>query len=209
MARLSDFQIPDAPIRVDAELMKRNAKAAGSAVNWKKGAVPYKAGADDLDLLQRYGRDNDSDEPEASDSGEEPDEAQAMDAVKSFVRLFRNDAAYKAIGTRRRPAAVDRGAARVISSRREISHNTGYITDAQFIAKHLDPNQLCVEAANMLADISYKRQVDDCARSYWSGLFFFLRSQPKGSRIRDIENQVCLSTLLQHTVGGMQGAYGA
>lgn len=205
--RLSDFQIQDTPIRVDAELMKRNATSASSTLDWKKGRVPVKPGTDDLDLLQRYGRDNASDEPVESDSDEEPDEA--ADAFKSFVRLFRNDAAFKAIATRQRPAAVDRGAARVISSRREISHNTGYITDAAFISQHLDPNQLCVEAENKLRDISLKRQVDDCKRSYWSGLFYFLRSQPKGSRVKDIQNRVCLSTLLMHTVGGTQGAFGA
>jgi hypothetical protein len=209
MARLSDFQTPvvvDAPIRVDEKLMARVAKASGSAVDWKNGRVPAKPGTDDMDLLQRYGRDNASDEPVESDSDEEPDEA--ADAFKSFVRLFRNDAAFKAIATRQRPAAVDRGAATVISARKEVTHSSGYLTDAAFIAKHLDPNMLCVEAENALHDISYKRQADDAARGYWSGLFFFLKSQPKGSRICDIENQVCLSTLLQRTVGGMQGVFG-
>ena len=154
--------------------------------------------------------DADDEEPEETDSDEEPEEEtdSAMDAFHSFVRMFMKDAAFKTLATRKRPAVVDRDAATVVSSRREVTHNTGYLTDAAFIAQHLNPNMSCLEAAKKLSETSYKRQADDANRGYWSGLFFFLKSQPEGARIKDIENQACLSSLLMRTVGGMRGAFG-
>ena len=161
------------------------------------------------------GADSDSDEePEASDSGEEPESdsdeeptgAQARDALQNFLSVLKDSGV--TIKTSAKKVAVDRGAATVISSRKDVTHNSGYLTDSQFIAQHLDPNLTCLEAAKKLSGVSYQRQADDANRGYWSGLFFFLKSQPEGARIRDIENQACLSSLLMRTVGGMSGAFG-
>ena len=72
MARLSDFQIPDAPIPVDQKLMARNAKAARTQVDWKK----TRTSATDLALqpyqtfLMDAGSNIDIEEPEESDSNE-------------------------------------------------------------------------------------------------------------------------------------------
>jgi hypothetical protein len=151
-------------------------------------------------------------EPEETDDDAEPNEKHTKTKIPYDKKVPSLDALQRSLNTAFGLDAddlADTSAARVIPPRREVTHNSGYLTDAQFISQHLDPNQLCVEAENVLRDISFKRQVDDCKRSYWSGLFYFLRSQPKGSRIRDIENQVCLSTLLMHTLGATQGAFGA
>jgi hypothetical protein len=219
--RLSDFQIPDAPIRVDAELMKRNATSASSTVDWKKGRVPVKPGTDDLDLLQRYGRDNASDEPVESDSDEEPDEAaDAMDAFQTFLTVLTDsnstlknsahDVVTNVKRDRQRLAAVGRGAAQVIASphRVKINHNAGYITDSDYISKFLHPDMLCIEAENQLHDISLERQKNNANRGFWSGLYFFLREQPEGTRIRDVQNKACLSTLVANTLGGRPVPFG-
>jgi hypothetical protein len=158
--------------------------------------------------------DSDSDEePEVGDSDEEEEEEQ--DAAEKNekpegikIPYDKNHVASLDALQRTLDKTLGLDDASVISPGREVKHNTGYITDSQFIAQHLDPNLSCVEAANKLSDISYKRQANDANRGYWSGLFYFLRSQPKGSRIRDIENRACLSTLLAHTVGGMKGVFG-
>jgi hypothetical protein len=312
--RLSDFQIADAPIKVDQALMARNAKKAASTVDWKKTRTTATEGANQpfiALLMDGAAEETESNEPvgeaasvagnfaslgaqvvggaaqnlasaammesdkshsalrkkihdaldkmldaEAAENPDlyaesnfkhrraeseseeanpelDPEEEESFtenaddDGFASMQRqldaLLAKDSADDALldrirnvvagvkrdRVRQRLATADEGSARVISSSRDVSHNAGYITDAALIAKHLDPDQLCVEAANQLSDISYKRQADDCARSYWSGLFFFLRSQPKGSRIRDIKNKVCLSTLLMHTVEGVNGVFGA
>ena len=150
--------------------------------------------------------DSDSDEePEASDSNEEPaEEMDAKAAFDSFCQLLSNDAALKALVTSKRPAVVDREAATVIASphKVKINHSAGYITDAQYISKFLHPEMLCCDAEKQLHDISFERQKNDANRSYWSGLYFYLRDQPLGSKIKDIPNQVCLSNLLAHTLGG-------
>jgi hypothetical protein len=160
--------------------------------------------------------DSDSEKaPEASDSDEAEDEVIEDDSeenpdpnTKTTIPYDKNHLASLDALQRTLDKTLGLDDASVISPRREIKHNTAYITDSQFIAQHLDPNLSCVEAANKLSDISYKRQANDANRGYWSGLFYFLRSQPKGSRIRDIENRACLSTLLAHTVGGMKGVFG-
>jgi hypothetical protein len=78
-------------------------------------------------------------------------------------------------------------------------HSTGYITDSDFISKYLPPDKLCVEAENELRPRVMEAQEDNSARGYWAGLFYFLRSQPEGSRIRDCR-RATLSTLISKTL---------
>lgn len=80
------------------------------------------------------------------------------------------------------------------------ARRASYATDAAFIAEHLDPNTLCKDAKDNLHDRAYEEQVKNPNRSYWAGLVHFLATQPKGSRIRDIENKVCLSALINKTL---------
>ena len=158
MARLSDFQIPDAPIPVDQKLMARNAKAARTQVDWKKTCTS----ATDLALqpyqtfLMDAGSNIDIEEPEESDSNEEPEsdsdeeptEAQARDALQNFLTVLKDSGV--TIKTSAKKVAVDRGAATVILPRREAKAIAGYITDSDYISKFLDPNELCVTAENGL-----------------------------------------------------------
>jgi hypothetical protein len=46
MAKLSDFQVPDAPIEVCPELMKRNAEHAGDSVDWLRTPIKVTGLAD-------------------------------------------------------------------------------------------------------------------------------------------------------------------
>jgi hypothetical protein len=78
-------------------------------------------------------------------------------------------------------------------------HSSGYITDSDFIARYLNPNELCVEASNKLRPRVMENQEDNAMRGYWAGLFDFLRSQPEGSRIRDCR-RATLSTLISKTL---------
>jgi hypothetical protein len=73
-------------------------------------------------------------------------------------------------------------------------------SDAAFIAEHLNPNELCVDAAHELRDRVYKEQAANPRREFWSGLFYFLNNQKQGVRIRDVENKVCLSMLVSKTL---------
>ena len=225
-------------IAVDANVMDRNAKASASRTDWRNTKITEQGGAIESDpfrniplfasLHDRRTRMHDAldrviddveDEAESS-SNEEPEEpSESFDAeMASMHRRLRallhgSDALdvvkdVRSDRERQRFVTADTHAAHVIAPRREVRANSGYVTDAAFIAQHLDPNMLCVEAENNLRDISFKRQADDANRGYWSGLFYFLKSQPQGSRIRDIENKACLSSLLMRTVGGMHGAFG-
>ncbi len=230
--RLSDFQIPDAPMPVDAKLMARHAKAVSTQVDWKRSKVIVGEGALQShpmrSLLMDAARDerrelrarmHDSldhildEEPTESDSNEEPEEeeAQAMDAFESFVRMFYTDPVFKAIGTRQRSETVDRGSATVIPTphKIKIDHRAGYICDSEYISTFLHPDMLCEEAEIQLQDVSLDHQKNNANRGFWSGLYYFLREQPKGSRIRDIKNRVCLSTLLANTLGGRPNVFGA
>jgi hypothetical protein len=162
---------------------------------------------------------NPSDEPE-EDEDAEPEEASDGQWLQSLQRQLdeiardSDDALDVAADVRRdrerqRFVTADTHTARVISPRKtKAGHTSGYVNDSQFIAEHLDPSMLCSDAEAQLHDISFERQADDANRGYWSGLFYFLKSQPQGSRIRDIENKACLSSLLMRTVGGMHGAFG-
>ena len=98
------------------------------------------------------------------------------------------------IKTSAKKVAVDRGAATVILPRREAKAIAGYITDSDYISKFLDPNELCVTAENRLHNLTYEAQVNNANRGYFSGLFYFLKSQPAGTRVRDVQNKACLST---------------
>jgi hypothetical protein len=165
--------------------------------------------------------DSVEDEAESS-SNEEPEEpSESFDAeMASMHRRLRallhdsDDALNVAADVRRdrerqRFVTADAGAAHVIAPRKtKAGHTSGYVNDSQFIAEHLDPSMLCSDAEAQLHDISFERQADDANRGYWSGLFYFLKSQPAGSRIKDIQNKACLSSLLMRTVGGMSGAFG-
>lgn len=144
-------------------------------------------------------------EPNEEEGDEEPEDDDD-DSLDSAM-----DGLHKRLRAILHAADSDSRAARVIPSqhRIKISNTSGYITDAQFISSHLHPEMFCVDAERQLQDISFSRQKNDANRGYWSGLYYFLSSQPKGSRIRDIKNQVCLSVLLQHTLGGMSTAFGA
>jgi hypothetical protein len=214
--KLSDFQTPvinDAPFPVDANLMSRNAKAAALSVNWRKTKITAQGGgAIESDPFKAFGLDSDDRRTRMHDAldrviddfeaePEEDEDAEPEEASDGWLHSVQRqlDAIGRDFGDR---------AATVIAPQRKVSHSTGYVTDAAFIAQHLDPSMLCVEAENELHDISLRRQADDANRGYWSGLFYFLKSQPKGFRIRDIENQRCLSSLLMHTVGGMNSAFG-
>ncbi|MGB8801873.1 MAG: hypothetical protein WCC97_14405 [Candidatus Acidiferrales bacterium] len=241
MARLSEFQIPDAPIPVDANLVARNASAAASRVDWRNTKVFIGEGARESDPLRSLGFDRspspelrqrlhdsldrvidaeeEGEESEEQEDDAEPEEAsdgwlhsiqRQLDTIRrrSDAEVFDVRADVRRDRERQRHASADHGGARVVPTRHEVNSNS-YVTDSQFIARHLDPEQLCADAANALSGVSYRRQADDANRGYWSGLFFFLHSQPAGSRIKDVANKACLSTLLQHTVGGMQGAFGA
>jgi hypothetical protein len=155
-----------------------------------------------------WGEDDDEPEEESEDDESPESLDSAMDALHKRLRALLHGAdGHDA--RRQRYATRDSGAAKVISPRKaRAGHTSGYVNDAAFIAEHLDPSMLCSDAEAQLHDISYERQADDANRGYWSGLFYFLKSQPAGSRIRDVENKACLSSLLMRTVGGMHGAFG-
>jgi hypothetical protein len=80
------------------------------------------------------------------------------------------------------------------------ARRSSYGADATFIAEHLDPNQLCIDAAQDLRDRVYREQAANPRREFWSGLFYFLNNQKPSVRIRDVENQVCLSMLISKTL---------
>lgn len=70
MARLSDCQVPDAPIPVDPQVMQRNAKSAGATVNWRDNTpIPESQAQREFSSRVRksYGRDSHSDEPDEED----------------------------------------------------------------------------------------------------------------------------------------------
>jgi len=149
------------------------------------------------------------DEPEEEDDDDESPESldSAMDALHRRLRaiLHASDSDTRPV----RRVTVDRGAAAVISPHKiKLGHAAGYVTDSEFISRHLHPEMLCCDAERQFHAISLKRQADDPNRGYWSGLYYFLQSQPLGSKIKDIENKACLSSLLMRTVGGMKGAFG-
>jgi hypothetical protein len=81
-------------------------------------------------------------------------------------------------------------------------HSSGYICDSDYVARYLNPNQLCSEAANQLRPKCLEMQVDNAYRSYWCGLFDFLRSQPEGSHIRDCR-KATLSMLVGKTLAAV------
>jgi hypothetical protein len=80
------------------------------------------------------------------------------------------------------------------------ARRSSYGTDAKFIAEHLEPDQLCIDAAQELRDRVYREQAANPRREFWSGLFYFLNNQKPSVRIRDVENQVCLSMLVSKTL---------
>lgn len=145
------------------------------------------------------------DEPEEEDDDDESPESldSAMDALHRRLRaiLHASDSDTRPV----RRVTVDRGAARVITSphKVKINHNAGFICDADYIFKFLHPDMLCIEAENQLHDVSLEMQKNNANRGFWNGLYFFLREQPEGTRIRDVKNQACLSTLIAHTLGGV------
>src|ERR1700691_2763377 len=138
------------------------------------------------------------DEPEEADDDDESPESldSAMDALHRRLRaiLHASDSDTRPV----RRVTVDRGAARVITSphKVKINHNAGFICDADYIFKFLHPDMLCIEAENQLHDVSLEMQKNNANRGFWNGLYFFLREQPEGTRIRDVKNQACLSTLI-------------
>jgi len=75
-----------------------------------------------------------------------------------------------------------------------------YGADAAFISQHLDPDKLCVVAAYEMRDRVFREQAANPNRTFWSGLYYFLRTQPDGTRVKDVENQACLSTLVTKTL---------
>jgi hypothetical protein len=81
-----------------------------------------------------------------------------------------------------------------------LSYATDAATDAAFIARHFDPAMTCREAASRLGDRAFQEQVNNPNRSYWGGLIYFLASQPKDTRIEQVENRACLTALIHKTL---------
>ena len=77
--------------------------------------------------------------------------------------------------------------------------HSGYICDSDYIAKYLNPNLSCIEAENRLRPRVMKEQESNANRGYWSGLFYFLHSQPDGSRVKDCQ-PATLSMLISRTL---------
>jgi hypothetical protein len=146
-------------------------------------------------------------DPDGEEEAEDTDEESAMDSVKEFIRvLVASDAnladdIHGLLASVMRDKNRQRVDGRIVSGHKnKVSHSSGYITDAAMVEKYLPANELCVAAENRLRDRVVQEQADNANRSYWSGLFYLLRSQPEGSRIRDIKNKVCLSTLISKTL---------
>jgi len=136
-------------------------------------------------------------EPEEHDDELEEEESHLSDAVRSkrMTRLL-HDALNTVMSGRR----GSRGFVQAKTSRSSDSkRRAGYICDSDFIARYLNPETFCIDAENQLRARVIKAQADDSARGYWSGLFYFLRNQPDGSRIKDCR-QATLSTLLSKTL---------
>jgi hypothetical protein len=234
MARLCDFQ-KSAPVRstaADALLAAHTTRIRDGVVNWRKTKIteqggaresdPYRAIATQLgdrrawahEVLDRVIEERESasnDEPSEEAEDAEPEEA-SDEWLQSLQRQL--DAIPRADvrqGTaRQRPTTVDHGAARVISSQHKVRINqrAGYVNDSEYISRYLHPEMLCADAELQLQDVVHEHQKNDANRGYWSGLYFFLNSQPPGSKIQDIENKACLSMLLNHTLGDMVTPFG-
>jgi len=199
-------------IPVDAKLTTRNAESASAAVDWRKTTIHKTRG--EVESNPVYGKDalavydrrkrlhklldralsavgytQDMYEvkslhdmlDEAMDSGELAD-SEPIEISEDEEKITRSDSG------RRRFSGDSRSAS-----------STSYVCDSDFISKFLPPNMLCVEAEHALQDRVFAEQADNAMRGYWSGLFYFLRSQPEGSRIRDCK-QVTLSTLVSKTL---------
>jgi len=131
---------------------------------------------------------SESEEPEEDDEEEETDEElpnveEALDSLKSELNRVLRTRASKS------PA----------KPKRTVRRSNSYVCDADYIAKFINPNISCVEAENWLSDRVYQKQKDDANRSYWCGLFYLLRSQPIGSKVKDCRPQT-LSMLISKTL---------
>lgn len=212
--KLSDFQAQLTPIVFDPSIMERNATRAATQIDWKDTKIARTKGGSlgcflkdaegETKVKVRY-KGSESDEPEEeTDSDEEPDEEAAMDALEQFVRtLIASDSSLKSevLAVLKRDRARQPGDSRIVTSdKSKLAHSSGFICDQEMIASHLNPNELCVAAENRLRQKAFDAQANNPNRSYWSGLFEFLRNQPEGSRIKDIKNKVCLSTLIAKTL---------
>jgi hypothetical protein len=108
--------------------------------------------------------------------------------------------------------AIDRGAFAELDDEEEVpevksqpksksrtTSRRSYGADAQFVSQHLDPDELCVVAACKMRDRVFREQTANPNRTFWSGLYYFLRTQPEGTLVKNVENQACLSTLITKT----------
>jgi hypothetical protein len=224
--KLSDFTAQLEPIVFDPSVMDNNAKRAATQVDWKNTPLTHTEGGrgglarcflkdaaaevnedPNVKVKVKY-KGSESAEPEELEPDDEEEEEEgedaAFDSMAHFLRLFLKDASLDAdihnmAASLMRERARQRMDGQIISGRK-VTHNSGYITDAALIEEYLPANELCVAAGNRLRDRVVREQADNANRSYWSGLFYLLRSQPEGSRIGDIKNKVCLSTLIQKTL---------
>lgn len=218
MARLSDFQVADVPMVVDQALMARNAKAAGTQTRYADTHIRLAPPAERqrvhqkldracmmdgeksdrlhaaLDRVldeyeERNSRPSDEPEEEQDDNAEPQEEYEDEPSLAALQQAV--DALLK---------SVARPKKKVAATAKVVAHDSGYITDSEFISKYLHPNKLCIEVENELRPRVMDAQADNAMRGYWAGLFDFLRNQPEGSRIKDIQNKACLSTLVSKTL---------
>ena len=224
MTRLSDFQVQQ-PTRnfLAEELVARNAAKVHPQFHWSDTRIAETQGSAESrpylrdqavssvnrrknlhsvldrclsdagytsDQAQRFharlDRLMDEEDEEEPDDDEEPKEEEdvesALDSLQTQLRrVFRTSSQKKS------PA------------KRTVRRSSSYVCDADYIARYINPNISCVEAENWLSDRVYQRQRDDANRSYWCGLFYLLRSQPDGSKIRDCRPQT-LSMLISKTL---------
>jgi hypothetical protein len=201
-------------ISVDPGLMTRNAERAGQAVNWMRTHIGSSRGAAES---RPYGKDAAIAEHDRrkrlhklldralSEAGYTQDAAEVR-TLHDFL-----DQAMDGEGREETESEIeeepmedeeerhhDSGRRRASSDSRSRT-STSYVCDSDFVSRYLPPNLLCVEAENALRDRVVTEQEDNAMRGYWSGLFYFLRSQPEGSRIKDCR-QVTLSTLVSKTL---------
>jgi hypothetical protein len=181
--RLSDFQKPQTQQRnLAAEaLCDANAKKIlGGQVDWQGTAIratDLASGVNDpfrqaSHQILHDALDEAIDHGAFSGSDEEPEERYEDEEVEEVVKPPKSRTAKR----------------------------SSYGADTAFVAEYIEPNKLCVDAAQELRDRVYREQAANPRREFWSGLFYFLNNQKQGVRIRDVDNKACLSMLISKTL---------
>jgi hypothetical protein len=146
-------------------------------------------------------RRNETD-PESEEEEESPEEENAaMDAVRHLLAVLKDSDVSKMANDVLRDHARQRSDGRIVRGHKpKVGHSAGYIADSAFIARHLNPNQLCSDAFQELHPRAYAMQENNALRGYWAGLEFLLKSAPTGAKVKHL-NQAALSTLISKTLG--------